>query len=73
MGRFSRDGQVLIWQENQQRVWLQPWGINGLRCQANLVGQPLDLPQALLEKVPAAKDVVIEIGEEELLIRSGMI
>ena len=63
-----------MWQENQQKVWLQPWGKNGLRCQANLTGKPLDLPQALLENnaVPDA-DVVIDIGETEAFIRFGLI
>jgi alpha-D-xyloside xylohydrolase len=74
MGYFSQDGEILIWQENQQKIWLQPWGENGLRCQANLVGKRLDLPQALLENDrPAARDVAVEIGEEEAVIRSGMI
>lgn len=49
MGQFSQDSNALVWQENQQRPWLRPWGINGLRIQANLVGKQLDLPPALLE------------------------
>jgi alpha-D-xyloside xylohydrolase len=72
MGYFSREGEMLIWQENQQKVWLQPWGENGLRCQANLVGKPLDLPQALLDNDrPTATNVTIEIGNEAAVIRSG--
>ncbi|HEX2907763.1 MAG TPA: TIM-barrel domain-containing protein, partial [Phototrophicaceae bacterium] len=72
MGYFIREGDLLIWQENQQKVWLQPWGENGLRCQANLVGAPLSLPQALLEEArPAAQAVTIEIGDEQAVIRSG--
>jgi alpha-D-xyloside xylohydrolase len=74
MGYFSREGEMLIWQENQQTVWLQPWGENGLRCQANFVGTPLQLPQALLDNDnPAATNVTIEIGAEEAVIRSGYI
>ena len=73
MGHFLRDGQVLIWQENQQKVWLQPWGKNGLRCQANLVSNPLQLPQALLDEKPSAADVTIQIGDEEAVLRSGLI
>jgi alpha-D-xyloside xylohydrolase len=74
MGYFSREGQMLIWQENQQRVWLQAWGNNGLRCQANVVGERLKLPQALLENDAAeTTDITIEIGTEEASIKSGLI
>jgi alpha-D-xyloside xylohydrolase len=73
MGHFSREGNILIWQENQQKVWLQSWGKNGLRCQANLVSEPLDLPQALLENNSPNADVAIEISEEQAVIRSGLI
>ncbi len=64
MGLFSRKGNTLIFQENQETVWLQPWGVNGLRLRANLAGLPLDLPQALLD-LPGdfASDVRIEITE----------
>ena len=66
MGFFSHENGFLIWQEDQQKVWLQPWGENGLRCQANLTGAPLRLPQALLEdQRPASGDVSIEIGDSE--------
>jgi alpha-D-xyloside xylohydrolase len=74
MGNFSREGSVLVWQENQHKVWLQPWGKNGLRIQANLAGQPLNLPQALLETHTVnASDVQIEIGEQEATIQNGLI
>ena len=73
MGHFAREGQILIWQENQQRVWLQAWGENGLRCQANLTGEPLTLPQALLDPARPVDDVRIEIHEAEAVIRTGMI
>ena len=74
MGNFSCEGSVLVWQENQHRVWIQPWGKDGLRIQANLAGHPLDLPQALLD-VHAfdASDVQIEMGEHEATIQNGLI
>lgn len=73
MGQFFREGQILIWQENQQKVWLQPWGKNGLRCQSNLVGERLNLPQALLENGHTSLNVDIEIGEAHAVIRCGSI
>lgn len=74
MGFFQREGQVLIWRENQHQVWLEPWGRNGLRVRANLAGRRLDLPHALLEPAPThAAEVSIELGEVEAVIRNGLI
>ena len=64
MGHFSREGDTLVWQENQQRLWLQPWGESGLRVRANLSGRLLDLPQALLEP-SSDSSVDVLIGEEK--------
>ncbi len=73
MGFFAQEDQTLVWQENQQKVWLQPWGPSGLRVQANLAGAAVDLPQALLEPAPAAAPAKIEVGEEAAVIRNGTI
>ncbi|MCL6615234.1 MAG: family 31 glucosidase, partial [Firmicutes bacterium] len=74
MGFFQREGQVLIWRENQHQVWLEPWGRNGLRVRANLAGRRLDLPHALLEPAPThAPEVSIGLGEVEAVIRNGLI
>jgi alpha-D-xyloside xylohydrolase len=74
MGYFSQEGDTLVWQENQQKLWLRPWGANGLRVQANLAGRPLDLPQALLEFLPDdTLQALIEIAKESASIRNGMI
>jgi alpha-D-xyloside xylohydrolase len=74
MGYFSQEGDTLVWQENQQRLWLQPWGKNGLRIRANLSGKLLDLPQALLE-IPAdhSPDVSIEIKDDRASLRNRII
>ena len=74
MGYFFQEGNTLAWQENQQRLWLRPWGNNGLRVQCNLAGKMLDLPQALLE-LPGdhSADVLIEINKEGASICHGMI
>jgi alpha-D-xyloside xylohydrolase len=72
MGTFSQEGQILVWQENQQKVWLQPWGVDGLRVQANLAGGRLSLPQALLEPA-AATQAAIELSGETAAIRNGSI
>jgi alpha-D-xyloside xylohydrolase len=72
MGRFLRDGDFLLWQENQERLWIRPWGRDGLRVQVNLAGAPLDLPQALLIPAPdAAGKPEITISGEEAAVWNG--
>ena len=73
MGHFHSNKNFLAWQEGQQRLWIRPWGVNGLRVQANLSGgKPLDLPQALLPlETPPATAFQVEIGEESASIRCG--
>ncbi|MGD0173762.1 MAG: hypothetical protein ABSC61_04905 [Anaerolineales bacterium] len=72
MGSFSQEDQILVWQENQQTVWLQPWGVDGLRVQATLAGKRLSLPQALLEPAARTKGT-IERGQEMAVLRNGSI
>ena len=74
MGIFQQSEHNLIWQENQQKVWVQPWGTNGLRIRANLAGTPLDIPQALLV-MPPVLDTELETGIEpsNAWLRNGSI
>jgi alpha-D-xyloside xylohydrolase len=74
MGYFSSEYQTLTWQENQQKVWLRPWGKNSLRVPANLAGRPLDRPQALLEIAGVhghGIDVAIHLADGEATISNG--
>ena len=75
MGFFQQQDQVLIWQDNQNKLWIQPWGKNGIRVQANLAGKPLDLPQALLEPAPEAPrwQVAVQIIGNRASVRNGKI
>jgi hypothetical protein len=72
MGSFSQEDQILVWLENQQTVWLQPWGASGLPVQANLTGERLSIPQALLEPAARTKGT-IELGQETAILRNGSI
>ena len=72
MGYFSSIKQLLLWQEGQQKLFIRPWGVNGLRLQANLSGSPLDLPQALLPvAAQAASESEVEMRGETATIRNG--
>ena len=72
MGHFISNQNLLLWQEGQQKLWIQPWGVNGLRVQANLAGSPLDLPQALLPvEPPAVSEFELEIRQDSASIRNG--
>ena len=52
MGHFTRQDHLLIWQENQHKVWLQASGLDSLRVQANVLGRVVDVPQALVGEKP---------------------
>ncbi len=74
MGIFQQSERLLVWQENQAIVWIQPWGKNGLRVQANLAGAPLDLPQALLDIPPvSASEIEIAVQPSGAWIKNGSI
>jgi alpha-D-xyloside xylohydrolase len=73
MGFFQIDGGALVWQEGQQKVWIQPWGVDGLRLRANLAGQPLNLPQALLPAVPVTGEIALADGGRSASLRNGKI
>lgn len=72
MGFFRQEGPMLVWQEGQHMLWIQAWGQDGVRVQANLLGHPLDLPQALLEPAPASQPQ-LEVSEQSAWLQNGLI
>ena len=69
----SRDGKALVWHKSHERLWIVPWGTNGVRVRVTKQARFLDLPQALLDP-PAAEDAVrIDIGEDLCTLTNGEI
>jgi len=66
----SRDGDALVWNKGHERIWIVPWGENGVRVRVTQQADFLDLPQALLDAPPAG-DVTVEIGEKLCTLVNG--
>ncbi|MBL7133477.1 MAG: glycoside hydrolase family 31 protein [Phycisphaerae bacterium] len=66
----SRDGDGLVWKKGHERVWIVPWGTNGVRVRVTQQAEFLDLPQALLDAPPTG-EVKIEIGEKLCTLVNG--
>jgi len=69
----TRDGSGLIWQKNHERVWIVPWGVNGLRVRVTQQAAFRDLPQALIDPPAPGADVQVEIGEKLTTLTNGEI
>ncbi|MFC1959706.1 TIM-barrel domain-containing protein [Chloroflexota bacterium] len=62
--------QILVWQNNGETVWIEPWGANTLRVRATMAPSPMDLPGMLLEPAPVTPTIVIE--EDNAVISNGL-
>jgi len=69
----SREGKALVWQKSHERLWIAPWGNNGVRVRVTKQAAFLDLPQALLDPPPGQDDVRIDIGEDLCTLTNGEI
>ncbi|MCX7841394.1 MAG: family 31 glucosidase, partial [Anaerolineae bacterium] len=70
-GFHQQDGK-LVWEQNHEKVQIEPWGRDSLRVRATMnAAMRDDLPSALLE--PPVTESYIEIGDARALIRNGKI
>ena len=46
----ARVGNGLMFKKGHEKLWIVPWGVNGLRVRVTQQAEFLDLPQALLDK-----------------------
>ncbi len=67
----SRVDNALMWTKGHERVWIVPWGVNGVRVRVTQQAEFLDLPQALIDPPPCADDVTVEIGEKLCTLVNG--
>jgi alpha-D-xyloside xylohydrolase len=66
----SQKNGGLVWRKKHERVWIVPWGTNGVRVRVTQQAEFLDLPQALLEP-RGGGDVRVEIGEDLATLTNG--
>jgi len=72
MQGFRQHNSKLIWEQNHEKVQIEPWGCDSLRVRATAHPEIRDdLPGALLE--PSATESRIEISQGAAIIRNGKI
>ena len=71
MRNFEKKNNSLIFRNNGETVMLMPWGRNGLRIRAAMMGDISDENAALLEDVSHEGEIYLE--KKRALIRNGKI
>jgi len=63
------EGQGFVWEREHERVWVMPWGKNGVRVRITKEEKFLDLPQGLLDDpaTPGGAQVVIDDTSVKLI------
>ena len=72
----AKFGDGLMYKRGHEKLWIVPWGVNGLRVRVTQQAEFLDLPQALLDKPakPAkSAKAKITIGEKTAELTNGLI
>jgi alpha-D-xyloside xylohydrolase len=67
----SRIDNGLLWKKNHERIWIVPWGRNGVRVRVTRQAEFGDLPNGLLTPPPASGEFRIDIGEQESTLVNG--
>ncbi len=72
-GSFQIEAQNLVWRCEQETVIVQPWGLDGVRVQATLANEFIEIPHALtIEAIPAYA-TKIELTESGATLQNGKI
>lgn len=71
MNFFEQQGNSLLFRENGETVMITPWGRDGFRVRACVIGEIEEINAALLEV--AYTESVIELGERTASIQNGKI
>ncbi len=66
---FRQQEDILIYEQNYETIWIQPWGQDSLRVRAAVGPAILDLPGALLPAPRIAPEIQVE--EEKAVLRNG--
>ncbi|MHC5057955.1 MAG: hypothetical protein ACYTKD_25100 [Planctomycetota bacterium] len=66
----TRRGEGLEWRRNHERLWIVPWGPDGVRVRLTADTDFVELPGAFVDP-PEPAEVAIEIGEKETTLRNG--
>ena len=62
-----------IWEKASERVWIMPWGKNGVRVRITKEAEFKDLPQGLLDNPETPKGCKVEISDSDVKLTNGEI
>ncbi len=72
MKRFAKKvGNGFVWERQHERIWVMPWGKNGVRVRVTKEGKFLDLPQGLLDDPATPKGARVVIGASSVTLVHG--
>ena len=74
----AKVGNGLMFKKGHEKLWIVPWGVNGLRVRVTQQAGFMDLPQALLDKPDkprksAKVKAKVTIGEKTAELANGLI
>ena len=72
MKEFTKQvGNGFVWDRNHERVWVMPWGRNGVRVRVTMEAKFLDLPQGLLDNPATPEGAQVVIGDSSVTLVHG--
>lgn len=60
-----------VWDRQNERVWVMPWGRNGVRVRVTREAEFLDLPQGLLPDPATPEGAQVEVTEQDVTLVHG--
>lgn len=67
------EGNGFVWERANERVWVMPWGRNGVRVRVTKEAKFLDLPQGLLPDPATPEGARVEIGDSDVKLVNGAV
>lgn len=60
-----------IWSKAHERIWVVPWGLNGVRVRVTKESEFRRLPNGLLDEPPASEGAKVEVSDNAVTLVNG--
>ena len=64
-------GDGFVWQKENERIWVVPWGRNGVRVRVTRESNFRDVPQGLLPDPPTPSGVTVDVDDASVTLVNG--
>jgi alpha-D-xyloside xylohydrolase len=72
MNEFTTlSGDGFLWQKENERIWVVPWGKNGVRVRVTRESGFRDVPQGLLPDPPTPSGVTVDVDDASVTLVNG--